>query len=52
LAAIAAISLNLKKPTYWTVMDRESLANSESCSSARRCANGADYDSGRRNFDA
>jgi hypothetical protein len=40
LATIAVISVSSEKPTYWTVMDRESLANSESCSSARRCANG------------
>jgi hypothetical protein len=35
LATIAAISLSIEKATYWAVMDRESLANSESCSSAR-----------------
>ena len=39
LATVAVISVSSEKPTYWTVMDRE-LANSESCSSARRCASG------------
>jgi hypothetical protein len=40
LATIAAISVSIEKATYWTVMDREFVANSESCSSARRCAKG------------
>ncbi len=40
LATIAAISVTFKNGPYWTVLDRESLANSESCSSARRCASG------------
>src|SRR5450631_974612 len=35
LATIAVISVSSENPTYWTVMDRESLANSESCSKAR-----------------
>jgi hypothetical protein len=39
LATIAAISVSIEKATYWTVMDRF-VANSESCSSARRCAKG------------
>src|ERR1700674_1629591 len=30
LATISVISVNPKKATYWTVLDRESLANSES----------------------
>ena len=36
LATIAAISVSIEKVTYWTVMDREFVANSESCSRARR----------------
>jgi hypothetical protein len=38
--AISAIQVNPEKLNYWTIMDRDSLANCENCSNARRCAAG------------